>query len=160
MQAQLSGEGQGLTGASPMVLAHPSIPDPPWRRACPLFDCAVNPVYPPPPSKPHSKCSPQFLHLSFFFSPVLFSNQLICTVPWVCRCALWLHHDWLWWGSSTPSVREKMEEGKQERGEWAKQRNLERESLWCVKWNRGGIWVCTCLHTRMCLHLLVWSMPM
>lgn len=44
MQAQLSGEGLGLTGASPMALAHPSIPILPWCRACPLFDCAVNPV--------------------------------------------------------------------------------------------------------------------
>lgn len=73
MQAQLSGEGLGLTGASPMVLAHPSIPDPPWRRVCPLFDCAVNPAPPPPPSK----CSPQFLQLSFpslLFSFLLFSS--------------------------------------------------------------------------------------
>lgn len=31
MQAQLSGEGPGVTGASPMVSAHPSIHDPPRR---------------------------------------------------------------------------------------------------------------------------------
>lgn len=77
MQTQLSGEGLGLTGASPMVLAHPSIPDPPWWRACPLFDCAVNPAHPPPISKPPSSAAPSF---STSPSP-LFSNQLICTVP-------------------------------------------------------------------------------
>lgn len=32
MQAHLSAEGLGLTGASPMKLARPSIHDPPWRR--------------------------------------------------------------------------------------------------------------------------------
>lgn len=41
MQALLSGEGLGLAGASPMALAPPSIPDLPWRRVCPLFDCAT-----------------------------------------------------------------------------------------------------------------------
>ncbi len=78
MQAQLSGEGLGLMGASPMVLAHPSIPDPPWRRACPLFDCVVNPAHPPPPSKPPSKYSPQFLHLSF--SSLLLSSFLFSSI--------------------------------------------------------------------------------
>lgn len=47
MHAELSTEGLGLTGALPMALAHQPIPDSPCRSACPLFDCAVNPTYPP-----------------------------------------------------------------------------------------------------------------
>lgn len=85
MQAQLSGEGLGLAGASPVVLAHPSIPNPPWRRACPLFDCAVNPAHPPPLSKPPSKCSPQFLHLSFS-SLLVFSLLLSSLTSLSAQC--------------------------------------------------------------------------
>lgn len=86
MQAQLSGEGPGLTGASPMVMAHPSIPDPPWRRACPLFDCAVNPAHPPPPAKSPSKCSLHLLHL-FPFS-ALFSSLPLTSLSAQCpECA-------------------------------------------------------------------------
>jgi len=81
MQAQHCVEGLGLTGALPMALAHLSIPDSPWQRACPLFDCAVNPVHPPLSPCLPSKCSSGFFHL-------LSSNQLIFTVPRVCRCAL------------------------------------------------------------------------
>lgn len=103
MHTGLSGKHLSLTGGFTSGTT-----DSPWQWACPLFDCAVNPAHPLP-----SKAA-----LVFFFStqpPSPLSNQLICAVPWVCRCVQCLHRDWLWWGSSTPSVRQKMEEGKQGR---------------------------------------------
>lgn len=61
-----------------MVLAHPSFADPPWRRACPLFDCAVNPAHPPSPPPPpecSSPLSPPLLLLFFSFSLTSLSAQ-------------------------------------------------------------------------------------
>lgn len=78
MQAEISGEGLGLTGASPMALAHPSIPDPPWWRKCPLFDCvALCPPSPkPPPTQVQPPVFPAPLFVSLLYSSFRFSSLL------------------------------------------------------------------------------------